>query len=110
MLLASEPPQYQLDHTDLDLGLARLGLPLVVSAVNSATAQPGKRPFAHPTLRDDLKPLAPLWATPDSAVNFERTCGAAVQSSADAAVTARSRPSVSATMRRFRPLTRLPPS
>ena len=45
-------------------------------------------------------------------VSFASTCGAAVPSSAAAlvTVTAKSSPSVSTTMCRFRPLSRLPPS
>src|SRR4051794_3096917 len=59
MLLPREPSKHQPDHADLQLGLARLGLPLVVPAVDPAATQPGERPFHDPTPLDHLEPFVP---------------------------------------------------
>ena len=53
MLLASEPPEHQLDHAALPQAS------LVVPAVDPATAQPGERPLHHPTPLDHPDALAP---------------------------------------------------
>src|SRR5512135_3105204 len=58
-LTSGEAPQHQPDHADLHLGLARLGFPLVVPAVDPAPAQPGERPFHDPTPLDHPEALAP---------------------------------------------------
>src|SRR5271157_4480633 len=55
MLLPGETPEHQTDHADLNLSFARTRLPLIFPAVDSATSQPGERPFHHPTPRDHLE-------------------------------------------------------
>src|SRR5262249_8253805 len=58
MLLTGQAPEHQADHADLDLGLARARLPLVVSAVDPASPQPGEGPFHDPAPLDHLEGLA----------------------------------------------------
>src|SRR4051795_8426424 len=65
MLLTGQSPEHQPDPADLDLGLARTRLPLVVPAVDPAPPQPGEGPFHHPTPLDHLKGRAPGRATHD---------------------------------------------
>src|SRR3954447_1487718 len=63
MLLTGQSPEHQPDHADLDPGLARTRLPLVVPAMDPAPPQPGEGPFHHPTPLDHLEGLAPGRAT-----------------------------------------------
>src|SRR4051794_3888622 len=63
MLYAGQPPEHQSDHADLDLGLARTRLSLVVPTVDPAPPQPGESPSHYPTPLDHLECLAPGRAT-----------------------------------------------
>jgi hypothetical protein len=59
VLRAGKPPEHPLHHADLYLGHARSRRPLLLSAVDPATPQPGERPLHHPTPLDHPNALAP---------------------------------------------------
>src|SRR3954447_16921893 len=63
MLLPGEPSEHQADHADLNLSFARTRLPLVIPAVNPASAQPSESPFHYPAPLDHLEGIAPGWTT-----------------------------------------------